>query len=131
VRGGGGELAYDYIRKKTIQGVTKRCRLSWLTNSSLVYEPIITLKIISFRSGSYDNIPPADLLAGAPEAAVVSPRGSLASAQLEGGSSSGGGGYELVNFSRGTTAAALKKNSYDYAAQQNAVGRPEDNQSGT
>ncbi len=82
-----------------------------------------------FRSGSYDNIPPADLLAGPPEAAV-SPRGSLASSQLETGGSSSGGGYELVNFSRGTTAAALKKNSYDYAAQQNAVGRPEDNQSG-
>jgi hypothetical protein len=84
--------------------------------------------MIFSRSGSYDNIPPADLLAGAPEA-TVSPRGSLASSQLEAGGSSGGG-YELVNFSRGTTAAALKKNSYDYAAQQNAVGRPEDNQSG-
>jgi hypothetical protein len=26
------------------QGVTKRCRLSWLTNSALVYEPICGMK---------------------------------------------------------------------------------------
>jgi hypothetical protein len=24
---------------RTVQGVTKRCRLSWLTNSALVYDP--------------------------------------------------------------------------------------------
>jgi hypothetical protein len=32
-RGGGGGL------EGVVQGVTKRCRLSWLTNRALVYEP--------------------------------------------------------------------------------------------
>jgi hypothetical protein len=33
-------LTYLFTNLLTIyQGVTKRCRLSWLTNSALVYEP--------------------------------------------------------------------------------------------
>jgi hypothetical protein len=32
-----GESLGDVFHRK--QGVTKRCRLSWLTNSALVYEP--------------------------------------------------------------------------------------------
>jgi hypothetical protein len=89
-----------------------------------------------FRSGSYDNILPADLGTsdspadprhGGAESGVGSPRGSLAS-QLE----SGSGGYELVNFNRGSCSTALpsKKNSFDYTTAQNAAGRPEENQSG-
>jgi hypothetical protein len=31
--------AFELIYEGAIQGVTKRCRLSWLTNSALVYEP--------------------------------------------------------------------------------------------
>jgi hypothetical protein len=30
---------HDFVRHSLIRGVTKRCRLSWLTNSVLVYEP--------------------------------------------------------------------------------------------
>jgi hypothetical protein len=29
---------FDFSSKSSPQGVTKRCRLSWLTNSALVYE---------------------------------------------------------------------------------------------
>jgi hypothetical protein len=32
-------LVYLYKIKTKYQGVTKRCRLSWMTNSALVYEP--------------------------------------------------------------------------------------------
>ncbi len=32
-------LPYTVRRFRSVQGVTKRCRLSWLTNSALVYAP--------------------------------------------------------------------------------------------
>jgi hypothetical protein len=37
----GSLLQYVYIYMTVVpyQGVTKRCRLSWLTNSALIYEP--------------------------------------------------------------------------------------------
>jgi hypothetical protein len=32
-------LAFPNDKRRPEQGITQRCRLSWLTNSALVYEP--------------------------------------------------------------------------------------------
>ncbi len=40
----------ELVRLEVSQGVTKKCRLSWLTNSALVYEPKWGVSANEYRS---------------------------------------------------------------------------------